>query len=89
MLSDPLSAVGSGGEPSEVEGLSNCLRSGGIVCDIESKTQLVLAFDTATEDILLFARGGITLFVNVASSNGLHLKSFLYPPQVTLRLWHC
>jgi hypothetical protein len=32
---------------------------------------------------------GATLFVRVVSSKGLHLKSFLYPPHVTLRLWHC
>ena len=29
------------------------------------------------------------MFTKVASSNCLHLKSFLYPPHVTLRLWHC
>lgn len=27
--------------------------------------------------------------VNVASSNERHLKSFLYPSQVTFRFWHC
>jgi hypothetical protein len=33
--------------------------------------------------------GAAGLFTNVASSNGLHLKFFLYPPHVTLRLSHC
>lgn len=36
--------------------------------------------------LLLFVLGGAVLFTNVVSSNGLHLKSFLYPPHVTLLL---
>ncbi len=39
--------------------------------------------------ILRFCFVGATLFENVVSSNGLHLKSFLYPPHVTLLLRHC
>lgn len=33
-----------------------------------------------------FGLVGASLFENVVSSNGLHLKSFLYPPHVTLLL---
>lgn len=33
-----------------------------------------------------FCLVGASLFENVVSSNGLHLKSFLYPPHVTLLL---
>ena len=40
--------------------------------------------------ILLFALlGAGGLFTNVASSKGLHLKFFLYPPHETFLLWHC
>jgi hypothetical protein len=36
--------------------------------------------------IRLLGLGGAALVANVVSSNGLHLKSFLYPPHVTLLL---
>ena len=49
MASVPFSMVGSGGEPSDVDGLSNCPRFRGFVCDIEPRTQLVLAFRTEFE----------------------------------------
>lgn len=40
-------------------------------------------------DQLRFIFSGAGLFVKVASSNGRHLKAFLYPPHATLRLQHC
>jgi hypothetical protein len=86
------SASPSGVEvPSDREGLATGAGSGGLF-DIESGGLLVL-FQRAGQSrncILRFALlGADGLFTNVASSNGLHLKFFLYPPQMTLLLWHC
>ena len=42
----------------------------------------------ASLDLLFF--GFVAGFAPTAvSSNDFHLKSFLYPPQVTFLLWHC
>lgn len=57
-------------EASDTAGLSAGIVSGGL-----SKTM---------EFRFVFGAGGLA--TNVASSNGLHLKSFLYPPHVTLLL---
>ena len=40
-------------------------------------------------NVPFFGLGDVALAVKVASSKARHLKSFLYPPQSTPRLWHC
>jgi hypothetical protein len=62
--------------------------SGGLFKTIES-ARVSRGYISTYLSILRFCRVGATLFENVVSSNGLHLKSFLYPPHTTLLLWHC
>jgi hypothetical protein len=75
-------------ELSEAAGLPTGLFagiSGGLSNNIESGN-VSIALIIRDTSLLRAALGAVGLAVNVASSNGLHLKSFLYPPHVTLLL---
>jgi hypothetical protein len=73
-----VSASGIGSEVEASEGLSDGPESGGFGCDIESNQHNQHSITgNFLCDILRLTRGGATLLVKVASSNGRHLKSFL------------
>jgi hypothetical protein len=76
-------------EPFEGCGLAKVAGSGGLSKTIESAKYQHIASVGKERVVLRFDLAGAGLFANVVSSNGLHLKSFLYPPHVTLLLWHC
>ena len=81
------SALADVGEKEASEGLA-ADGSGGLFRTIES-AKISRSSPWILGIVLRFCLVGASLFENVVSSNGLHLKSFLYPPHVTLLLWHC
>ena len=78
------SALADVGEKEASEGLATG-GSGGLFRAIES-AKISRGSPWLLGTVLRFCLVGASLFENVVSSNGLHLKSFLYPPHVTLLL---
>lgn len=83
--------VSAGSAPGvEVDEASDGLRTGcsGLLIESEAANVSVSRCEQVCSVFRIprFCRGGAATLLNVVSSNGRHLKSFLYPPQTTLRL---
>jgi hypothetical protein len=78
-------------EPSDVDGVLDLGIGWVCVTDFFSVVEPPPSASPSPDPFLFVRDGAVAaaLLTNVASSNGLHLKSFLYPPHVTFLLWHC
>lgn len=92
MPTSSVSADSGGGvevEASEAAGLVSAATSDGLFVFVESIGKSQSAWKAQVygdAGVLVFGLGGVGLLVKVVSSKALHLKSFLYPPHVTLLL---